>query len=245
MTDKSGWIDISIPLRDNMAHMPKDPASKVYRIHDADKGDRGTMYEMVITSHAGTHIDAPLHLVRHGKTIDQMPLEMTMGPARVIEIKDTVAIKPEHLAAHNIQSGERILLKTVNSSKAYKSDEFYEDYAHLTPAAAQVLADKKIRCVGIDYIATGTPHNDEDLFETHIILMLADVWIIEGLEYYPAAIMEIYNRWGEQIYHSKNYMNEPFDGTYKGRKLPVDSYHFILRLPGGHPPITGNVTILK
>jgi gliding motility-associated-like protein len=76
-----------------------------------------------------------------------------------------------------------------------------------------------------------------------------DLWIIEGLEYYPSAIMEIYNRWGEQIYHSKNYMNEPlnepFDGTYRGRKLPVDSYHFILRLPGGNPPITGNVTILK
>ena len=72
-----------------------------------------------------------------------------------------------------------------------------------------------------------------------------DVWIIEGLEYYPGAIMEIYNRWGVQIYHSENYMDDPFDGTHRGKKLPVDSYHFILRLPGGNPPITGNVTILK
>ena len=72
-----------------------------------------------------------------------------------------------------------------------------------------------------------------------------DVWIIEGLEYYPGAILEIYNRWGVQIFYSENYMDEPFDGTHRGRKLPVDSYHFILRLPDGNQPITGNVTILK
>jgi gliding motility-associated-like protein len=72
-----------------------------------------------------------------------------------------------------------------------------------------------------------------------------DYWEIVGLEYYPGAIMEIYNRWGVQIYYSENYLNEPFDGTDRGQKLPVDSYHFILRLPDGNPPITGNVTILK
>jgi gliding motility-associated-like protein len=72
-----------------------------------------------------------------------------------------------------------------------------------------------------------------------------DVWEIEGLEYYPGAIMEIYNRWGVQIFYSENYMDEPFDGTHRGRDLPVDSYHYILRLPDGIQPLTGNVTILK
>jgi gliding motility-associated-like protein len=65
------------------------------------------------------------------------------------------------------------------------------------------------------------------------------------MEYYPGATIQIFNRWGEQIFYSENYMDQRFDGTYRGIKLPVDSYHFIIELQNGSPPITGNVTILK
>ena len=72
-----------------------------------------------------------------------------------------------------------------------------------------------------------------------------DDWVIKGMEYYPGATVQIFNRWGEQIFYSENYMDQRFDGTYRGIKLPVDSYYFIIELKNGSPPITGNVTILK
>ena len=72
-----------------------------------------------------------------------------------------------------------------------------------------------------------------------------DWWEIQGLEYYPDATIQIFNRWGEKIFYSEHYLDQPFDGTYRGVKLPVDSYHFIIELKNGMPPITGNVTILK
>jgi len=72
-----------------------------------------------------------------------------------------------------------------------------------------------------------------------------DWWEIVGIEYYPDARVQIFNRWGEQIFYTENYLDQPFDGTYRGIKLPVDSYHFIIELNNGSPPITGNVTILK
>jgi len=72
-----------------------------------------------------------------------------------------------------------------------------------------------------------------------------DWWEIEGLEYYPSATVQIFNRWGEQIFYTENYLDQPFKGIYRGIKLPVDSYHFIIELKNGTPPITGNVTILK
>jgi gliding motility-associated-like protein len=72
-----------------------------------------------------------------------------------------------------------------------------------------------------------------------------DWWEIEGIEYYPDATVQIFNRWGEQIFYSENYLDQPFDGIYRGIKLPVDSYHYIIELNNGSPPITGNVTILK
>ena len=65
--------------------------------------------------HTGTHMDAPLHFIAKGKSIDQMPFDVTLGPARVIEIVDKVSIKAEELKQHNIKRGERILFKTQNS----------------------------------------------------------------------------------------------------------------------------------
>jgi len=76
-----------------------------------------------------------------------------------------------------------------------------------------------------------------------------DVWEIPGLaDTYPNAVMNIYDRWGTLIFAStKGYPNE-FNGKYKGKLLPVDSYHFILELNNGKKKragaIIGTVTIL-
>ncbi|MCA1747128.1 MAG: gliding motility-associated C-terminal domain-containing protein, partial [Bacteroidales bacterium] len=79
-----------------------------------------------------------------------------------------------------------------------------------------------------------------------------DRWILDGDEngvndmyLYPDAELRIYNRWGELVYYSNNVADEPWDGTYRGRDLPVDSYHYILDLGNDDPPITGNVTIIR
>ncbi|KKL16170.1 hypothetical protein LCGC14_2498260, partial [marine sediment metagenome] len=72
-----------------------------------------------------------------------------------------------------------------------------------------------------------------------------DLWVIDGMEYYPEATMIIYNRWGEVIYETKNYYNNPWDGKYKGVIVPVDSYHYIIRFTSGSPDITGVITVIK
>ena len=72
-----------------------------------------------------------------------------------------------------------------------------------------------------------------------------EVWEIGLIEIYPEAIIEIYNRWGTLIYVSDKGYTNPWDGTYKGRQMPIDSYYFVL-LPGpGKKPVTGNVTIIR
>jgi arylformamidase len=178
---KSEWIDISIPLRNAMVHSPGSAPPRVELIHDVDKGDRAPLWVLTINSHTGTHIDAPRHFRRDGATIDELPLDIMIGPVRVIEIKDTETIKPEELAAHNIQLGERLLFKTINSSKAYQTDEFYEEYVFFTVEAAHLLADKKVKVVGLDYIAVGSNKDRENLFEVHNTLFDSGAWIIEGL----------------------------------------------------------------
>ena len=47
------------------------------------------------------------------------------------------------------------------------------------------------------------------------------------------------------VYYSNDVVNEPWDGTYKGRDLPVDTYYYMLDLKNGDPVITGTVTIIR
>ena len=178
---KSTWIDISIPFRNNMVHWPSDPVPHVKRLKDRNAGDDTTLTEMQWIDHVGTHVDAPLHFIKNGKTIDKMPLNATIGRTRVIEIKNPISITLKELVPHGIRRGERILFKTQNSVKCYKSDAFVEDYVYFDTDVAQYLADKGVRVVGIDYLSIGKYGDRESLRETHRILLDSGVYIIEGI----------------------------------------------------------------
>jgi arylformamidase len=183
MTAKSEWIDISYPLSKDMIHWPENPVppsveSNTFTIKGSSVNV--TMSQMTINTHHGTHIDAPRHFFPDGKTIDQMPVDAIMGPARVIEIKDIVSIKPEELADHNIQPGERILFKTVNSSY-YQKGKFVEDFVYISTEGAHYLRDKKVSVIGIDYLAIGSFRDKENLVEVHKVLVGNGIWVIEAI----------------------------------------------------------------
>jgi arylformamidase len=176
------WIDISVPFPVDkpMPYFPTDPQGpSITRIFDRTKGDPVTMSQININSHNGTHIDAPFHFMAEGTTIDMMPLDT--GPARVIEIKDPVSITVEELEPYDIKEGERILFKTGNSSRAYKTADFIEDYVYCTSEAAYYLKEKKVRLVGVDYITIGNQRDPENIKIVHETLLKNGIYIIEML----------------------------------------------------------------
>lgn len=178
----SGWIDISYPLSDDMIHWPLSPIyPHIEWVMHPSKGHQVSMSQLNINVHNGTHVDAPRHFFTDGKTIEDMPLDAIMGPARVIEIKDKESIKPAELEAYKIQPGERILFKTKNSA-LYKLGKFVDDYVYITTEAGKYLKDKKIAVVGIDYQGIGTIKDMQNVFDVHKILLEAGIWIIEVLD---------------------------------------------------------------
>ena len=182
--DNTEWIDISIPFPVDkpMPFFPTDPQGpSVTRIFDRTKGDPVTMSQININSHNGTHIDAPFHFIAEGTTIDMMPLDTAIGPARVIEIKDPVSIKLDEVEPYDIKEGERILFKTRNSSYAYKTADFVDDYVYCTNEVARYLKDRKIRLVGVDYITIGNQKDHENIKTVHETLLMNGIYIIEML----------------------------------------------------------------
>ena len=174
-----GWYDISVPLKQGMSTYPGDPPFKVYRISDVNLGGKVTMSFMEATTHTGTHIDAPLHFIPGASSISDMPLDATVGKARVIEIKDKQKIRVPELEKHNIKKGERLLFKTRNSPITYESPTFVEDYVYFDTPAAEYLANKGIILVGLDNITVGHYKEPGNLTKIHRIFLEAGIYILE------------------------------------------------------------------
>ena len=133
-----------------------------------------------ISSHTGTHIDAPSHFLKDGKTIDEMHLTHFIGDCVVLDMTTCAErITRDCLMAHDseIVEGGIVLLRTTNSDFA-ATDKFSPHFVYLESSGAIYLAEKKIKAVGIDYL--GIEHSQLG-HPTHENLMHADVAIIEGL----------------------------------------------------------------
>ena len=189
-----GWYDISVPLKQGMNYFPTDPVPpKIYRYSDRELGSPVTMSMLEIISHTGTHIDSPLHFIAGGSTITDMPLDVTIGPCRVFEIKDPVKIKVSELEPHKIKKGERVLFKTRNSPRTYTSPKFVDDYVYLDVEAAEYLVSKGVILFGLDNITIGSFKEQENLKKTHETLLGAGVYILEdcALDGVPAGEYEL------------------------------------------------------
>jgi arylformamidase len=173
------WIDVSVPLASGMIGWPGDEEARVERVQDVGRGDPCTLTRLVLGTHAGTHVDAPAHYLPGGMTLDAMPPDALLGPARVIAIGDPVAVTPRELAGHRVRRGERLLLRTRNSRHRWWEKPFNADFVFISPEAARWLAERRVRCVGIDALSVGGFRAGGR--ETHEALLGAGIWIIEGL----------------------------------------------------------------
>ena len=184
---KSEWIDITLPLGKVIPILPDSvsagptPTSSVQRFFDVDNGDKVTMSRIEMISHDGTHIDAPLHFIRGGTTIDTMPVDTTIGPARVIEIRNEKEITVAELEPYDIKAGERILFKTKNSPHVYSVRQYTGDYVAVSLEAAKYLVKKKVRLVGLDYLTIANINPLENVGDVHTELLKNGIYILEAI----------------------------------------------------------------
>jgi arylformamidase len=176
-----GWIDVSVTIRNGMLHWPGDPDVRVERVQDIAAGDVATISRLSLGAHTGTHVDAPVHFVPGGPGIDRMPVDATFGAARVIRIRHPSVVLVRELERHAIRRGERILLRTRNSARAWSAAEFAPDFVYLSTEAAEWLAARGVRTIGIDYLSVGG-YRAENGVVVHRALLHAGVCIIEGLD---------------------------------------------------------------
>jgi len=135
-------IDVTRPLINGMLVYPGDI---IPSFSQADHG-RYLISNLHLSSHTGTHIDAPVHYLKSGDTIDTIPLCHLIGRCRVIDVTGAGNLITAESLSGKLDGVKRILLKTRFSGIA----AFTEKYPSLALDAACAITDNGIKCIGID-----------------------------------------------------------------------------------------------
>ena len=147
---------------------PGDPAPERKRIMSMNEGAAYNLSAFSMCAHNGTHVDAPLHFIREGKSVDRVELDRFIGYAYVAEHEGEILA----------QDAERIL-KTAAEADARAAERILvKGRATVTAEAAKVFADRGIRLFGNESQTVG-PENAP--MEVHLIMLGAEIVLLEGI----------------------------------------------------------------
>ena len=181
MEKRAKIIDISVPVTPDLPVWPGDPRVVLERFRKISAGSDSNDSRLACSVHCGTHVDAPAHFVENGSTIEDLGLDILIGPAAVAEFPEIDVITPDLLENQKLPPGtKRLLLKTKNSDLWTDPEHtFHTDFVALSADAAAWMVEREIRLVGIDYLSIQLFSDAEP--QTHRTLLEAGVVIVEGL----------------------------------------------------------------
>ena len=173
-------FDISVPLHTKMPVWPGEPRVDIKQTSAIAEGDDANVSHLSFGAHTGTHVDAPLHFISDGVSLDKISLDHFVGDAVVVEVLNVDIITEMDIKiAVDLNFGSRVIFKTRNSQIwAQGENDFQEDFVALSPDAAEYLVKMESKLVGIDYLSIA-PYTDSN--PTHEVLLRAGIPILEGL----------------------------------------------------------------
>ena len=188
-------VDLSQPVFANCPQYPdKNPRPVQIRLFYtiAVQGVNKEVVEM--STHTGTHLDAPLHFFEDGTAVDEVPLERYVGRAFVFDLRfkragDVIERADLESQDRNLRAGDVALLNTGNGQRRSNSADFLTRYPYLSGDAAEWLVSRGIRGVGIDAVSLGGYDDPKTAGPPHRAVLGAGKFICEDL-YFPDEIMD-------------------------------------------------------
>lgn len=171
--------DVTLSLSSQVPTFPGDPPFELQPLSRIQDGSPYSLARIAMGTHSGTHVDAPSHFLADGATVDELPMEILLGKARVVELPVSEKIERTDLEALDLSDDLRVLVKTRMSGQL-RHRAIQEDHVYLTPDAAVYLAQIGIKLVGIDSLSIERFGSGD--FAAHRALLTAGVVIVEGLD---------------------------------------------------------------
>ncbi len=179
----TSFHDLTNLIFEGMPTYPGDPKPE-FSAHFNLKRDKVNVTRLTMSSHTGTHVDAPKHFIANGQGVDSVSLNKFIGETVILDVsKKQVGhgITDTELDIHEklVKDNDILLLYTGTSKDWNKNENRTKDFTYLEPTAAAWIVEHNIKCVGIDSWSMEKYGFKEGL--THKKLLSNGVGIIEGI----------------------------------------------------------------
>ncbi|BBI35034.1 cyclase family protein [Cohnella abietis] len=173
-------VDLSMDIYHGAPTFAWDPKCAVI-VHNTVESIGYNISQLSMSTHQGTHLDAPFHFIDDGKTVEQLDLQACIGEAILVDLsykqpKEPITVEDFALYEDRMTEGARVIYRT-DWHKQFPNSHYFSDFPFMTIELAEWLASRKISLIGMD---VPTP-NPTDYSPVHHILLGADIVILEGL----------------------------------------------------------------
>lgn len=167
------WVDLSWPVTDGMPVYPGDRETRLTQEKWLEK-DQYNAYVLSTGLHAGTHMDAPSHLLPNASGMKEMPLSRFIAPGILLNVRGQKEIKRPILWEGTL-TGKAVLLFT-GMEAAYGTEGYYSGHPIVSVELAELFVKEDIAFLGMDM-----PSPDLPPFPVHKLLLQAGIPIVENL----------------------------------------------------------------
>lgn len=170
------WIDISQVLNDKIPVWPGDTPFQYKVSWGMEESGSVNVGQVTMSTHTGTHIDAPYHFDNDGKKVSELDFNLYIGNALVIQLQMPSSIGLKELEGVQLQGVKRLLIRT----NAWQDKTvFPESIPHIEPELAAYLAEQGVQLLGLD-LPSVDPLDSKEL-SAHHELNRRGIHILEGL----------------------------------------------------------------
>lgn len=174
--------DITLTISPDMVVWPGDGPVEIYTTDTIAEGADANVSRIHMGVHTGTHIDAPRHFLEDGETVEKLDIEMLTGRVYVLHVADEVGLITKAIIEKSRipPRTKRVLFRTRNSNlwRDGNHTEFETNFVALDPEACELLIQRGVKLVGVDYLSVA-PYSAP--VPTHKTLLEAGVLVVEGL----------------------------------------------------------------
>lgn len=161
-------LDLTLPLEDDM---PLFPGLPTFESESSVSEETGALTHRIhMSTHQGTHIDAPRHYDEDGETLDEVGLETLQGEATVVDLRehqgDPITAELLESADAPVEPGDFLVLITGDVDDRFYDADFFEEASVLTPDAADWLVETGVSVVANDFLSEGIGNPDRPVHNT-------------------------------------------------------------------------------
>jgi arylformamidase len=180
---KTSFHDLTHLIYPDMLTYPGEPQPEFQPFFKLGR-DKVNVTRLIMSSHTGTHVDAPKHFISTGDSVNKIPLDKFMGEAVILDmsmksIGEGITNVDLDTYSKIVKAGDIILIYTGTSDLWNKDENIRQNFTYLELSAAEWIVNHQIKCIGIDSFSVEKYGFKDGL--VHKTLLSNKVGIIEGV----------------------------------------------------------------